>query len=140
MPPHQERATGARLIAAFAAVYVLWGSTYLAMRVGIETIPPFFMLGARFLIAGGILYAWIRARGNGRANLAEWRVAGVTGVLTLGGGTGAVVWAETRVPSGIAALLAAVVPLWMVLLDWLLPGETYRWPRPAALILERRPV
>ncbi len=131
MNPHQERATGLGLLLAFAAVYVFWGSTYLAIRVAIETIPPFVMLCGRFLIAGSLLYAFTRLKGHARATRAEWGTAAVTGLLTLGGGNGAVVWAEQRVPSGIAAVLAAVVALWMVLFEWMLPDGK----RPRAVVM-----
>lgn len=114
---------------AFAAVYVVWGSTYLAIRFAIETIPPMLMAGGRFLIAGLVIVGWAMLRGAPRPTAAEWRSAFVTGFLMLLGGNGAVVWAEQRVPSGITALLVAVVPLWMVLLDWLRPGG--RRPRAA---------
>jgi drug/metabolite transporter (DMT)-like permease len=118
------------VVAAFAAVYVIWGSTYLAIRFAIETIPPFLMAGARFLIAGGVLYGWLRARGVERPTRVNWVAATVVGGLLLLGGNGAVVWAEQRVPSGIASLLAATVPLWMVLLDWIGPKGT----RPGAWV------
>jgi len=112
-----------RLLAAFAAVYIIWGSTYLAIRFAVETLPPLLMAGARFTIAGLILLLWSRAVQHAqRPSHADWRTGLVSGALLLLGGNGAVVWAETRVPSGIAALLVAVVPLWMVLLDWLRPG------------------
>ena len=115
------RASRGQLIAAFAAVYVLWGSTYLAIRFAIETLPPWLMASARFVIAGGILYAIARARGAARPTRANWGGAVLIGGLLLLGGNGAVVWAETRVPSGLTALLVATVPIWMVLLDWLQP-------------------
>jgi drug/metabolite transporter (DMT)-like permease len=112
----------ARLLAAFAAVYVVWGSTYLFIRFAVETLPPFVMAGARFAVAGAILYSWARLRGAPKASRAEWRGAAVAGLFLLLGGNGAVVWAEQRVPSGVTALLVATVPVWMVLLDWLRPG------------------
>ncbi|MEP6619504.1 MAG: EamA family transporter [bacterium] len=120
-----------RLIAAFAAVYIVWGSTYLAIRFAVETLPPLLMAGARFAVAGAILLLWARwrSRGSGPTRL-DWRTGFISGALLLLGGNGGVVWAEQRVPSGIAALLVAVVPLWMVLLDWLRPGGK----RPPALV------
>lgn len=119
----------ARLLAAFTAVYVIWGSTYLAIRFAVETLPPLLMAGARFTIAGLLLLAWSRfVQRAQRPSRSDWRTGLMSGALLLLGGNGAVVWAETRVPSGIAALLVAVVPLWMVLLDWLRPGGR----RPAA--------
>jgi drug/metabolite transporter (DMT)-like permease len=113
----------ARLLAAFAAVYLVWGSTYLAIRFAVETLPPLLMAGARFVLAGAILLTWARLReGQGWPTRREWTTGLVSGTFLLLGGNGGVVWAEQRVPSGIAALLVAVVPLWMVLLDWLRPG------------------
>jgi drug/metabolite transporter (DMT)-like permease len=121
----------ARLIAAFAAVYVIWGSTYLAIRFAVETLPPLLMASARFMIAGAIVLAWARLRDRAAwPTRVEWRVGLISGALLLLGGNGGVSWAEQRVPSGIAALLVAVVPLWMVLLDWLRPGGT----RPRAAV------
>lgn len=111
-----------KLIAAFAAVYTIWGSTYLAIHFAIETLPPFLMAGVRFLVAGGILYTWARLRGAPRPAAVHWRSALVIGGLLLLFGNGGVVWAEQRVTSGQAALLAGTVPLWMVLLEWLRPG------------------
>ena len=114
--------TRASVIAAFAAVYVVWGSTYLAIRYAVQTMPPLLMAGARFSVSGVMLYAWARARGAPRPTAVEWRVAAVTGVLMLCLGNGSVGWAEQRIPSALAALIVAVVPLWMVVFDWVLPG------------------
>lgn len=120
-----------RLLAAFAAVYIIWGSTYLAIRFAVETLPPLLMAGARFILAGLILLAWSRIRGRaGPPSRRDWITAAVGGALLLLGGNGAVVWAEQSVPSGIASLLVAIVPLWMVLLDWMRPGGQ----RPAWLV------
>lgn len=112
-----------RIIAAFAAVYVIWGSTYLAILYAIDTMPPFLMAAVRFLIAGALLYAWSRARGARRPTRREWQSAFVIGALLLLGGNGAVTWAEQLVPSGMTALLVAGTPCWMVLLDWLWRGS-----------------
>lgn len=112
----------AKLAAAFAAVYLIWGSTYLAIRFGIETLPPFLMAGVRFLVAGGLLYGWVRLKGARRPTRQEWAATTTVGALLLLCGNGAVVWAEQRVPSGIAALIVAIVPFWMVLFEWLRPG------------------
>jgi drug/metabolite transporter (DMT)-like permease len=120
----------AKVLLAFAAVYVIWGSTYLAIRFAIETLPPFLMAGGRFAVAGAILYAVARARGAKRPSRVHWITAFVVGALLLLGGNGGVVWAEQRVPSGVTALLVALVPCWMVLLDWARPGGT----RPAAQV------
>jgi drug/metabolite transporter (DMT)-like permease len=110
------------VIAALAAVYIIWGSTYLAIRFAVETLPPFLMAAVRFLVAGGLLYGWRRARGVPAPTAAQWRAATVVGGLMLLGGNGGVVWAEQWIESGTAALIVATVPLWMVLLDWLRPG------------------
>jgi drug/metabolite transporter (DMT)-like permease len=113
-----------RVLAAFAAIYLIWGSTYLGIRIAIETLPPFLTAGLRFIIAGPLLYAWVRKSGAPRPTGIQWRAAAMVGGLLLLGGNGLVTWAEERVPSGLAALLVATVPLWMVLLDWLfLRGE-----------------
>jgi drug/metabolite transporter (DMT)-like permease len=112
----------ARLLAAFAAVYLIWGSTYLAIRFAVETLPPLLMAGARFLIAGAILLLWARLRERATPQRSDWRTGFISGALLLLGGNGCVVWAEQHVPSGIAALLVAVVPVWVVVLEWLRPG------------------
>lgn len=118
----------ARLIAAFAAVYIVWGSTYLAIRFAIETIPPFLMASTRFLIAGAVLYAWARWRGAPPPTPPQWRAAAVVGALLLFIGNGGVTWAEQVVPSGITALLIATVPLWFVVLDWFFHSRTRPTP------------
>jgi drug/metabolite transporter (DMT)-like permease len=107
---------------ALAAVYVIWGSTYLAMAIAIETLPPFWMAGTRFVIAGALLYSWALWKGAPQPTLAHWRSAALIGGLLLVGGNGGVVWAEQHVSSGVAALLVSMVPLWMVLFRWLQPG------------------
>jgi drug/metabolite transporter (DMT)-like permease len=122
----------AHVVSAFAAVYLIWGSTYLAIRYAVMTIPPFLMGGTRFLLAGLILYAWTRVRGTAAPTRAQWGAALVTGVLLLVGGNGAVIWSEQHVPSGLVALIVAIVPLWMVVLDWLRPGGTR--PGPAVFV------
>lgn len=116
------------LVAAFAAIYVIWGSTYLAIRFAIETIPPFTMAGIRFLLAGGLLFAWARARGVALPTARQCRDAAIIGVFLLMGGNGAVVFAEQWVASGLVSLVVATVPLWMVVLDWLWAGAA----RPSA--------
>ena len=110
------------VLIAFATVYVVWGSTYLAIRFGIETIPPFFMAGVRFCIGGSLFIGWAIARGAKLPSSSLWRPAALVGVLMVAGGTGGVTWAEQFVPSGLTALLIAMVPLWIVLIDWARPG------------------
>jgi drug/metabolite transporter (DMT)-like permease len=116
------RGDRARLMAAFAAVYLVWGSTYLAIRYAIETLPPFVMAGARFIFAGLILIVWALVRGAEFPTARHWGSAAIVGAFLLLGGNAAVVWAEQRVPSGLAAVLVATVPLWMVVIDRLRPG------------------
>jgi drug/metabolite transporter (DMT)-like permease len=108
--------------AAFLAIYLIWGSTYLAIRIAIETVPPFMMAGLRFLTAGVLLYAWLHFRKAPRPSLVHWRSAAIVGGLLLLGGNGGVTWAEQYVPSSLAALLIATVPMWMVLLDAMRPA------------------
>jgi len=104
------------LALAFAAVYLFWGSTYLAIRVAIETLPPFLMAAMRFTLAGAALYGWAWVRGAPHPTSVHWRTAAVTGGLMLLGGNGIVVWAEQTVPSGQAAVLVSTVPLWVVVI------------------------
>lgn len=112
-------ASRAKILWAFAAVYLIWGSTYLAIRFAIETLPPFLMGGMRFLLAGSVVFGWMALRGATLPSRRDWAGAAVAGGFMLVGGNGAVVWSEQYVPSGIVALIVAVVPLWIVLLDWL---------------------
>jgi drug/metabolite transporter (DMT)-like permease len=99
------------------SVYLIWGSTYLAIRFAIETIPPFFMAGTRFITAGLLLYGFMRWRGVTRPRLSHWKSAVIIGFFLVLAANGGVSWAEKRVPSGITALLVGTVPLWMVLLE-----------------------
>lgn len=110
------------ILAALAAVYIIWGSTYLAIRFAVETLPPFLMAGVRFTVAGAILYGWRRATGHPPPTGGQWRATGVVGALMLLGGNGGVVWAEQWIESGTTALIVASVPFWMVIMDWLRPG------------------
>jgi len=114
--------SGFSIAAAFAAIYFIWGSTYLAIRFALESLPPFFLGAARFLIAGAVLYTWRRVSGDPRPRWEHWRAAAIIGGLLLLGGNGGVCWAEQTVPSGAAALLITTVPVWMVLLNWLRRG------------------
>jgi drug/metabolite transporter (DMT)-like permease len=111
-----------KIWAAMLAVYIVWGSTYLAIRFAVETIPPFLMAGVRFLIAGAILYLARRLAGDPAPTRREWRSAAIVGGLLLVGGNGCVVWAEQRVVSGITALVVGSAPLFMVIVDALRPG------------------
>lgn len=119
-----------RLFGAFFCVYVVWGTNFLAIRYMVETIPPLLAMGVRSLIAGGILYGWARLRGSGSPDRSEWRAAALVGAFLFLGAHGALAWGETRVPSGIAALVMATIPVWMVLVDWLGANG----PRPRASV------
>jgi drug/metabolite transporter (DMT)-like permease len=118
---------GVRVWTALGLVYVIWGSTYLAIKFGDETLPPLPMLGVRFLVAGTILYAWCSRRGLVRPTRRQWAGAAVVGALLPGVGNGTVGWAETRIDSGLAALIIAIVPLWMVMLDRVFLGGRLAW-------------
>jgi drug/metabolite transporter (DMT)-like permease len=114
----------ALIVAAFAAVYIIWGSTYLGIRLAINSIPPLLMAGCRFVVAGTILYAVMRLRGAAKPTLRQWKNAAIIGGLLLLAGNGGVSWAQQFVPSGIAALVVAAVPLWIILVDWFRPRGT----------------
>lgn len=107
-------------VIAFAIVYLVWGSTYLAIRFAIDSIPPFLMAGSRFFTSGCVLFAVTWALGH-RPERAHWKSAAILGALLLLGGNGLVTLAEKSVPSGLAALIVALVPIWTVLLDWVRP-------------------
>ncbi len=127
--PAQRRPPLWLVIAAFAAVYIIWGSTYLGIRYAVQSIPPFLMAGSRHFTAGLLLYAFARSRAAAPSWI-QWRDAAIAGTLLLVIGNGGVSWAEQQIPSATTALLVALVPLWMVVLDWLRPGGT----RPRALV------
>jgi drug/metabolite transporter (DMT)-like permease len=111
-----------KIWAALITVYIVWGSTYLAIRFAVESMPPFLMAATRFLIAGTILFGWRWLAGDRRPTRIEWRSAAVVGLLLLTGGNGNVVWAEQHVASGVAALIVGSAPLWMVTIDAIRPG------------------
>ena len=127
--------TSGLVIIAFGLVYVVWGSTYLAIRVGIESFPPLLLAGSRHLLTGLILYPILRWKTGVRPTAAHWRMSFITGSLLLFIGNGGVCIAERTVPSGVTALLVATVSLWMVLVDWLRPGGTRPGPQVVAGLL-----
>src|ERR1700759_3558872 len=133
--PHNSSGS-TMLLAAFAAVYLIWGSTFLAIRIGDESFPPLLVAGIRHFTFGLIAFPILLWKTKARPTWAEWRSTTVTGFLLLAVGNGGVCLAEERVPSGVAALLVATVSLWMVIIDWLRPGGTRPVPRViAGLIL-----
>jgi drug/metabolite transporter (DMT)-like permease len=119
-----------KIVLAFLAVYLCWGMTYLAMRIAVRDIPPHLMSGARFLVAGLVLYLWTRRRGDPKPTAIQWRSAAMVGAFLLLGGNATVAWAEQQVPSGLAAVLIAVVPIWMVAFEWARGG-----PRPGKRVI-----
>jgi len=121
-----------RIAIALLAVYTIWGSTYLAIRFAVESIPPFLMAGTRFLIPGLILVAWRRLAGDPPPTRRQWLSAAIIGLLLLLGGNGLVSWAEQRVDSGIAALLVGTTPIWLVLINTLFASR--RRPRWQAIL------
>ena len=126
-----SRASRAKVIVAFAAIYLIWGSTYLGIRYAIETLPPFLMAGGRFLLAGVMMFAWAKfKRDKGGWSWAQWRRAFLIGALLLLCGNGGVTWAEKYIASGLAALLVATEPVWVVMLNWAITRE-----RPNAKVL-----
>jgi len=119
-----------KIVLAFLAVYLCWGMTYLAMRIAVRDIPPHLMSGARFLVAGLVLYLWTRGRGDPKPTATQWRSAAMVGGFLLLGGNATVAWAEQQVPSGLAAVLIAVAPIWMVAFEWARGG-----PRPGKRVI-----
>src|SRR5213595_428584 len=118
------------IILAFAALYLIWGLTYLGIRFAIETIPPFLMAGARFLTAGLIMYAIAWSQGIGKSNWANWRTSLIVGACLLLAGNGGVTISEQFIDSGLAALIVAIVPIYIVLLGW----ATGMAPRPTPIV------
>jgi len=123
--------TSTLVLLGFAAVYIIWGSTYFAIRVGVESVPPLLLAGMRHLGFGLLFYPILRWKTVVKPTWEHWRTAAITGFLLLFVGNGGVCIAEQTVPSGVAALLVATVSLWMVIVDWLRPGGV----RPVARVL-----
>ena len=112
-------------------MYVVWGATFLGMKVAIASIPPYLMAGVRFMLAGGLMYLWSRLRGNPPPARVHWKSAALVGALLMLFGNGNVAWAQQRLPTGITAILVASAAIWIVLLDWWRPGGQ----RPSAMVL-----
>jgi len=125
------------LFAAFAAIYIFWGSTYLAIKYAIETLPPFLMAGSRFIFAGSILYVWARlSKDYEKPSFKHWSTSFIVGTLLLLGGNGGVVLAQHYISSSLAALLVATEPFWIVLLSWLwLKGSRPNWKVALGLLI-----
>src|SRR5258708_1254218 len=118
-PPPPRRPALPAILAGLAAIYLIWGSTYLAIKFAVETLPPFLMAGTRFVLAGALLYGVRRRQKVPAPTAAQWRSAVLIGALLLLGGNGLVTWGQQFVPTGSAALLVATTPIWMALLGWL---------------------
>jgi drug/metabolite transporter (DMT)-like permease len=127
--PQHVPANSRLILLAYAAVYLIWGSTYFAISIGIESIPALLVPAFRHLLVGLVFYPLFRYLTKEKPTFSQWVTCSVTGVLLLAVGNGTVSWAEKFVPSGIAALLVATVSLWMVLIDWLRPGGVRPAPR-----------
>ena len=128
---HDRRGSRAAVFWSFAAIYVVWGSTYLAIRVLVTSVPPFLAAGSRVLVAGGLLYGWARWRGVPAPPLVRWRYAALLGGCFFLLGNGGVSWAETRLESGLTALLAATSPLFTAVLESARGG----WRRPPLKVI-----
>ncbi len=124
-----------KVLLAFAIIYFVWGSTFLAIRVGVRDVPPFLLAGVRFLTAGAILYGWTRARGTPSPTARQWSAAFLLGILVFVFDFGLVFWAERRVPSGVTAVVLATIPAFMVLSDVLILGLRRLTPRVAMALL-----
>jgi len=114
----EKKPSTATFVVAFTAIYLIWGSTYLGIRVAVSTMPPFAMAGARFFIAGLIMLAIVKARGAAWPTARQWRDHAIVGTFLLVGGNGLTSWAERFTPSGITALIIGVQPIFMVLTEW----------------------
>src|ERR1700676_2924377 len=106
-----------KILLAFAIIYFVWGSTFLAIRVGVREVPPFLLAGMRFFAAGSVLYAWMRATGTASPTRREWAAASFLALLIFVFDYGLLFWAEKRVPSGIAAVMMATIPVFMALAE-----------------------
>lgn len=139
----KEGSTGAsnrrldiRVILAFFAIYVLWGATFLAIRIAVLQIPPFFTAGIRFFVAGILLYGFMRLRGQPRPSSAEWRSLAIMGTLMFVATYGALFWAEQYVPSGITSVLEASLPIITITLEvFIFRRQPLRWPMLAAVVV-----
>jgi len=130
------RTSPALLGAGLATVYVVWGTTYLGIRLGVETIPPFFLSGLRYTLAGAVLFAWVALRGGLKAGWPtrrQWLSAVLTGTGLVAFGNGALSWGEQYLPSGPAAIFIATVPLWMTVLARIFQKEPIRLPSAVGL-------
>ena len=126
-----------KALIAYLVVCVFWGSTYLAIKVGVTELPPFLFAGLRFLIAGLLLFGIARALGDALPRRSDWRTLAIVGVLLLAGGNALVVWSEQYIASGIASIFVVTVAIWTAFFDAIIPGGTgeLNWRIIAGLLL-----
>ena len=124
-----------KVMFAFAMIYFVWGSTFLAIRVGVREVPPFLLAGIRFLIAGVVLYLWMRAKGTHSPSAREWGAASLVAIIIFVCDYGLLFWAETRVPSGVAAVVLATIPVFMTMSEILILRTQRLSPRLVVALL-----
>src|ERR1700679_1617303 len=125
-----------RVILAFFAIYVLWGTTFLAIRIAVEEVPPLFAAGCRFFVAGVVLYGFMRVKGQPGPSAKQWRNLALIGLLMFVAEYGPLFWAEKYVPSGIASVLEATLPLITMALEvWVFRRQRFHWPLLAAILM-----
>src|SRR5271154_3848340 len=130
------KALDIRVLLAFLAIYVLWGTTFLAIRIAVQEVPPLFAAGSRFFVAGVVLYGFMRLRGQPPPTRTQWRGLALLGVLMFVAEYGPLFWAEKYVPSGIASVLEATLPLITMALEvWVFRRHRFRWPLLASILL-----
>jgi len=133
--PVTSRPASWKVLLAFGIIYFVWGSTFLAIRVGVSEVPPFLLAGMRFLVAGAVLYGWMRLRGTPSPTRREWGGATLLAVLIFVLDYGLLFWAERRVPSGIAAVMMATIPVFMAIAEILIMKTQRLTPRLAVALL-----
>ncbi len=135
-PSSASKALDIRVLLAFFAIYVLWGTTFLAIRIAVQEVPPLFAAGARFFVAGAVLYGFMRLKGRRGPTASQWRSLALVGLLMFVAEYGPLFWAEKYVPSGIASVLEATLPLITMAIEvWVFRRHRFQWPLLAAILL-----
>jgi drug/metabolite transporter (DMT)-like permease len=135
-PRSASKSFDIQVLLAFFAIYVLWGTTFLAIRIAVQEVPPLFAAGTRFFIAGAVLYGFMRLRGRPRPTASQWRSLAIIGLLMFVAEYGPLFWAEKYVPSGIASVLEATLPLITMALEvWVFRRHRFHWPLLAAVLI-----
>src|SRR6266436_8605805 len=136
LPQARARRYDARVLLAFVAIYFLWGGTYLAIRIAVLQIPPFFTAGLRFFAAGAVLYVFMRLCGQPGPSAAQWRSIAVTALCMFVATYGALFWAEQYVPSGITSVIEATLPITTLTLEvFVFRQQPFRWPMLGAVAM-----